>query len=115
MNWFKTSQNNNLFNNIYQLLISVYNNSGQSNELLSIILGQPIDMNSLDATIYSAKNKAIKDLNLETLTPEMQSAINTVVISLRGSTDTKVQEEQIVSPESEENLENLTPIGEEVA
>jgi len=102
MNWFKTSQNNTLYNNIYQLLVSIYNNTGQGNELLSSILNQPIDIYLLDMSLLRAKNQVMKDLNIGVLTPEMQSAIDTIVSSLRSSPNSQ---EQV-----EEKLEIVKPI-----
>ena len=87
MNWYVTSQNDDLFNNIYKLLITVYNDLGQNycDRILHDILGSMVDLSILDSTIYQASMLALKNLNISSLTPEMQSAINDIILGFKGS------------------------------
>jgi len=102
MNWYITSQNNDLFNNIYKLLIGCYNNLGQDNynSTLNDILGSMIDLSILDSTIYQASSSALKTLNISTLTPSMQNAINNILLGFKSS-NVQIEEDGVSSIDGE--------------
>jgi len=102
MNWYLTSQNSDLFNNIYKLLVGSYNNLGQDyyNSTLNDILGSMIDLSILDSTIYQASMSALKTLNIGSLTSEMRNAINDILLGFKSS---NIRTEEPYQP-TEENV-----------
>jgi len=110
MNWYLTSQNNNLFNNIYKLLIGAYNNLGQSyyNDMLNDILSSMIDISTLDETISQASMSALQNLKISVLTPAMRNAVNDIILGFKSSAP---RPEEFAPPIGENTMEGAVSDG----
>ena len=115
MSWYLTSQNNNLFNSIYSILISVYNGAGQGNynQLLTDALATQPDLSTLDLTINQSVKKVLRDLRIDALTPVMQEVLGHIIATFKNTLVRPVQQEEEDLIGLEEPIEDNPPNFEE--
>jgi len=115
MSWYLISQNNNLFNSIYSILISVYNGAGQGNynQLLTDALATQPDLSTLDLTINQSVKKVLRDLRIDALTPVMQEVLGHIIATFKNTLVRPVQQEEEDLIGLEEPIEDNPPNFEE--
>ena len=115
MNWYLTSQNNNLFNSIYAILVSVYNGAGQGdyNELLTSTLATQPDISTLDLIINKSVKKVLHDLRIDALTPVMQEVLGHIIATFKNTPVRLEQNEEEDLIGLEESMDSIPSNSEE--